>query len=234
MCASPFCFNFFLSRHFEKKMQDCIDAFGGQAVGHELNDDASSWIVLVRKYHPSTPIEFDAAWNSRPATSPIGSIMGKQVAFPRRSMAYGRDYSFAGQTAESLPFDSLPKLCADYRSRMPLIDAHSLNGSLLNWYDSETGDYIGPHSDNEAGLVVSAPIVSITWTSPPTHFRRFRLTPKQGSKGHQLVIDLSDGDLIIMGGECQKTHKHEIMKTRKRSLAESSGRRINQTDRAFS
>jgi hypothetical protein len=41
-------------------------------------------------------------------------------------------------------------------------------------------------------------------------------------------IDLGDGDLLVMGGTCQKTHKHELPRT-----ARLCGRRINATFRCF-
>ena len=40
------------------------------------------------------------------------------------------------------------------------------------------------------------------------------------------ALTISDGDLVIMGGTCQKTHKHEIMKLRKK---DKHGDRINFT-----
>ena len=43
-------------------------------------------------------------------------------------------------------------------------------------------------------------------------------------------MHVKNGDLIVMGGECQRTHKHEIMKLRSR---DPRGRRVNLTLRAF-
>ena len=48
------------------------------------------------------------------------------------------------------------------------------------------------------------------------------------------VVTLRNGDLVVMGGTCQRTHKHEVMQVLKRSpLEEQSGRRINLTFRWF-
>ena len=44
----------------------------------------------------------------------------------------------------------------------------------------------------------------------------------------KLDLEVGDGDLIVMGGDCQKTHKHEVPKTR-----QLVGRRINATFRTF-
>lgn len=44
----------------------------------------------------------------------------------------------------------------------------------------------------------------------------------------KLDLQVGDGDLIVMGGDCQKTHKHEVPKT-----SQLVGRRINATFRTF-
>uniref|UniRef100_A0A7S4B649 Fe2OG dioxygenase domain-containing protein n=1 Tax=Chrysotila carterae TaxID=13221 RepID=A0A7S4B649_CHRCT len=76
------------------------------------------------------------------------------------------------------------------------------------------------------------------------HWRRFRVTAKKNvtdavvPKGGGwfdsggATLKLHDGDLLVMGGECQRTHKHEIMKPGK-DPAENYGQRINVTFRAF-
>ena len=113
--------------------------------------------------------------------------------------------------------------------------------------------YIGPHSDDETQLAAGAPIFSISWGAT----RRFRLLPRRktasnrdqkavsddyGSTGStdacgasgrpaapvKLDLEVANGDLVVMGGDCQKTHKHEVPKTR-----QLVGRRINATFRTF-
>lgn len=44
----------------------------------------------------------------------------------------------------------------------------------------------------------------------------------------KLDLEVGDGDLVVMGGDCQKTHKHEVPKTN-----QLVGRRINATFRTF-
>jgi hypothetical protein len=108
-----------------------------------------------------------------------------------------------------------------------------LNGVLINWYDASDGDYIGPHSDDESTLEEGAPIVSITYCSNDEHYRRFRFRPKKGHDGKTEIVKLRNGDVLTMGGTCQKTHKHEIMPARKADALENTGRRINVTLRRF-
>ena len=168
-------------------------------------------------------------------------MFGREIAFPRRCKAYGQDYSFTGQVANAAPLAQSHALVQEVVSAANSVDELSQhNGLLLNYYDAAKGEYIGPHSDDEGDLVWGAPILSLSWCTRG-HYRRFRLTTKPGVKDAPLpswgglkpgIMHVKNGDLIVMGGECQRTHKHEIMKSTK-ALPESSGRRINLTLRAF-
>ena len=46
------------------------------------------------------------------------------------------------------------------------------------------------------------------------------------------MVRLGDGDLLVMGGESQSTHKHELLRPG-RAPEEKTGRRINLTFRVF-
>ncbi len=78
------------------------------------------------------------------------------------------------------------------------------NGCLQNWYLPE--DTIGLHADDERDLQAQYPIVSLTWGT-----RRFILKPRDKSL-EKVEVYLEDGDLLLMGGRCQKTHRHEVPK----------------------
>ena len=47
------------------------------------------------------------------------------------------------------------------------------------------------------------------------------------------TVVLGDGDLLVMGGDLQTTHVHEVMKARSKEASEQHGRRINITVRSF-
>jgi alkylated DNA repair dioxygenase AlkB len=101
------------------------------------------------------------------------------------------------------------------------------NSCLVNWYKPE--HTIGLHSDDEPEMdTLTYPIISLSLGGP----RRFVLKSKQQSKSkqsnqnqrqrqeqqnqqqnHEFI--LKDGDLFIMGGNCQKEYKHEVPKIRK-------------------
>ncbi|KAG7365901.1 2(OG)-Fe(II) oxygenase superfamily protein [Nitzschia inconspicua] len=101
------------------------------------------------------------------------------------------------------------------------------NCCLINWYQPE--HHIGLHSDDEAKMDLSVPILSLSWGGP----RRFLLRPKPTLQQHALSpvheILLKDGDLLIMGGKCQEEFKHEVPRIRKRDVI--AGNRISWTIR---
>lgn len=194
-----------------------------------LTPDKASWFSIAGNCHPVAAEEFEEMWAAAPEERATGVMFGKPVTFPRRTRAYGRDYTFAGQTSEAANVASAPA-----RDRHEHWMHHQqLNGVLVNWHDASDGDCVGPHSDNESALEKGAPIVSITFCSNDEHYRRFRFRPKKGHDGRTEIIKLRNGDVLTMGGTCQQTHKHEIMPVRKTHPREYTGRRINVTLRRF-
>ena len=101
---------------------------------------------------------------------------------------------------------------------------------IINWYMN--GDhYIGPHSDNEKGLVSNSSIYSITLG--PDCVREFIIenkktskTSKTSSSSFKDTIKLRHHDVLIMGGTMQKHYKHSIPKSKR-----VQGPRINITFR---
>jgi len=61
---------------------------------------------------------------------------------------------------------------------------------------------------------------------------RFLFRSKETNPKETTEIYLENGDLLIMGGKCQDTHKHEIPKLRITKDPPTSNR-INWTIRAF-
>ena len=114
--------------------------------------------------------EFERLWALAPPQKPTSIVCGHY--FPRYTAAYGNDYTFSGQTAIAQDAPSAP----GYEHYTHWMMNAGLNGILVNWYNAAQRDYIGPHSDDEINLCENTPIVSITFCSNDTHYRRFRLT----------------------------------------------------------
>lgn len=117
--------------------------------------------------------------------------------------------------------------------------SHPYNGCLQNWYTQD--DTIGLHADDEKSMRTQYPIFSLSWGGPRRFLFRPKVTKKKSSNNTSKkqqpalgVVDLliEDGDLLLMGGTCQQTHKHEVPKVRN-TKDPPSANRINWTVRAF-
>jgi len=127
-----------------------------------ITRDGQSWVVLVRRFAPTTSSEFDALWAQHPANQPKGKWWGKETTFPRWVQAYGHDYAFTGHVAKHVPFSGrVGALLEEVQKFDP-----RLNAALLNYYDASLDHRIGPHSDNVDTLVPDSPIASLSVCSP--------------------------------------------------------------------
>ena len=220
---------------------------------HPLTTDGRSWLLHAAGWWPLPEADFAQAWAEHPPQRPTGVIFGKPVVFHRYTQAYGVDYAYTGQVARARPLDAAPPPLAEVlRTLRAVAPLAEYNSALVNWYETDMlqqpksmPDYMGAHSDDERGLRAGYPIVSLSWCAPAGHARRFRLKPKAhvadglvppewrgDGRVEGAVRALGDGDLVVMGGECQRTHTHELLKPG-RSAAEKAGRRINLPFRAF-
>ena len=84
----------------------------------------------------------------------------------------------------------------------------------LAWY-RDGRDSVAMHGDR-IGRRIADTIVAILSLGAP---RRFLLKPAAGGRSHR--FDLGGGDLLVMGGACQRTWRHGIPKVR------SAGPRIS-------
>jgi len=209
------------------------------SIHHLCGGGMRSWVVHFREYWPLDGPTLDALWASHPDEFDTMRIMGREVAIPRWQKMFGSvHYKFSGYASLPEPMESQEQ-CLEFQSRVSEalgLRDETYNGCLVNWYDGSRDHYIGPHKDDEKSMVRGMPIFSMSWGET----RRFRLKldakrarPPGGDLAdavESLVLELAHGDLVVMGGDCQTTHKHEIMKLRK---DDPRGRRVNLTLRAF-
>jgi len=223
-----------------------------------LTSDGKSWYILAKAWMlPTSKHAFDREWALHPKDRHRLQVYGRSVLEKRWSQSWGVSYSYSGATNPARPVAEstvLPRLLdltndlvldkEDDRSKKPY------NGCLQNWYTPE--DSIGLHADDEKSISKDYPIFSLSWGGP----RRFLFRKKQPktAKGtnnsndnsaaitrirsipadeEKYVVELwlEDGDLLVMGGTCQETHKHEVPTLRKKDPPSSN--RINYTIRAF-
>ena len=170
-------------------------------------DGERSWVDVFRAL-PLTPSEVrggvvPAATHS---TMLPGNVMGRGGQFPRFTKAYGEDTRARGAIILSLPLESVPAA-----SSHSFVEGKGHGGALINYCDASSGDFIGPHSDDERRDPPRATSI-LPHLGDGGALPRFRLTPKKRKgrgRGARLVLDLSDGDVVVMGGDCQATHKRD-------------------------
>jgi len=80
----------------------------------------------------------------------------------------------------------------------------------MNWY-RDNNDSTGWHSDRPMNKLerVSIPVLSLGAT------RRFAIRPASG--GPSVMLNVRGGDLIVMGGRCQRDYQHMVPKERTRA-----------------
>jgi alkylated DNA repair dioxygenase AlkB len=183
-----------------------------------------SWIAMIKNYWKPNKEEFLKTWNEHPIDYKSIQIGGKFVKLPRWQQAYGISYKYSGITSEAVePTGLIIEMMKKLNELMNTI--YQFNMCLCNWYAPE--HYIGPHSDDVRQLVPGSPIGSISWGCT----RTFVLTPiNKETENSKLSIQLQDGDFILMGGNCQQSHKHEILKLKS---GDDQKNRINFTFRCF-
>lgn len=96
----------------------------------------------------------------------------------------------------------------------PMVDALSeryevrLDQLSAGWY--RTGeDSVAPHGDRIARDRHHAIVATVSLGGA----RRFLVKSKSGGASHS--FSLGHGDLVVMGGTCQRTHEHGVPKARK-------------------
>lgn len=198
---------------------------------------ADSWVAYFPKFYKPSAEEFAEAWMQHPSNFKTIKMFGKDTLIPRYQQSYGRSYSYSGSVSESISATSLiVRLQERLNALIAGVDASlQFNMCLCNWYEPQ--HYIGPHSDDTRQFAHPfAPIASLSWG----YARTFVLTPAvKGGKGEKSDNSfgrkeylLQSGDLVVMGGACQTTHKHEVLKLKKSEQIEGRNR-INFTFRCF-
>jgi alkylated DNA repair dioxygenase AlkB len=162
-------------------------------------------------------------WELHPEKRATVRIVGRRVQTPRWQKAYGRDYRFAGGTAEA---EEVPPLLEPYLAWARGQVNPLLNGLLVNWYDGSAGHYIGPHHDDPHDLVPGSPVVTISLGEE----RVFRFTlPRPGPAPRKREVLVGPGSVVVIPWDTNGVWKHSVPR-----LARYRGKRVSITARAFS
>jgi len=199
-----------------------------------LTEDGESWYIHVQSYKPTPDaMTFKSQWDLHPEDFHALKLGGKTVYQSRWSQSWGVSYAYSGSVSSARDYKHHPdgqmvksliqEVNEIVQGLFPCKDPY--NGCLQNWYLPE--HKIGFHSDDETDMKKGYPIFSLSWGGP----RRFLFRPKENRRDVRELL-LEDGDLLVMGGTCQQTHKHEVPKVRV-TIDPVATERINWTIRAF-
>lgn len=179
---------------------------------------------------------FEQLWSLHPVEKGRVKRCGKEIETPRWQQAYDQAYRFSGMDHEAVPLPAMLQKHLQWANTLPQLKPYGgaqFNATLVNWYQ-DGSHYIGPHSDDEKQMLTKngeSLVLSLSFGQE----RVLRLKPKDKTrKGQceQLDLKMSNNSALLMGGLCQRTHKHQVPKVGGRKGAKM-GRRINVTFRLF-
>lgn len=131
----------------------------------------------------------------------------------RMVCSLGRSYPYSGHITYGHSFTLYPPL----KLLMDKINEElgtNYNSVLLNWYPE--GEYvgIGAHKDDERSLVSGQPVTSVSLGASCI----FELKDAyKGEPTEHLKVELKDGDVFVMGANCQRYYYHSIGYTKMES-----------------
>ena len=121
----------------------------------------------------------------------------------RKEITMGKDYVFSGELHKSVAWNEhVRKLMIRINETLDV----DMNSAYLNYYKGGN-DSLGYHTDKEAQVDhVNQPVISISYGADRTFWF------KDVKSGFEIPVLLQDGDLCIMGNNCQNMYQHCIKK----------------------
>ena len=124
----------------------------------------------------------------------------------RMVCSLGSDYGYSGHVTKGNSFDLYPPL----KELMDKLNAEldtNFNSVLINYYPK--GEYVGinAHQDDEQELIKGQPVVSVSLGASCI----FELKDVyKGKPNEHIKVELKDGDIFVMGNDCQQFYYHSI------------------------
>jgi alkylated DNA repair dioxygenase AlkB len=152
------------------------------------------------------------------------TLYGKTHPIPRLQAFYGDEGLKYAYSNIKLTANIWTPTLKEILTIVSLEAGENFNCVLINKY-RDGNDYAAWHSDDEPELGKNPVIASVSLGAE----RSFHLKHKTDKGVEQVKINLEDGSLLIMKGQCQHQWKHQLAKT-----AKKIGPRINLTFRKIS
>jgi len=177
----------------------------------ELGDGA--WVDVARSWLPAADDVFDVLRDTVPWRTEKRQMYDRMVDVPRLVYTYmiGEElpHQLLTDAREALSAHYLPELGEPFRTAGCCYYRDGRDS--VAWH----GDTIGKGSTHDT-------MVAIVSIGDP---RRLHLRPRGG--GPSISIEMGHGDLVVMGGSCQRTWEHAVPKVA------SAGPRISVQFRPF-
>ncbi|MEM7250341.1 MAG: alpha-ketoglutarate-dependent dioxygenase AlkB [Pseudomonadota bacterium] len=154
--------------------------------------DATAWVDYLPNWLDGADVVFDGLIQSTEWRHQQRRMYERVVDVPR----------LVGTPAPNSEYGPLLTAMADSLSARY---SQSLTSISLALY-RDGSDSVAPHGD-KIGRRLPNPVIAIVSVGAP---RRFTLKPKGGGAGHR--FSLGWGDLLVMGGSCQRTWLHGVPK----------------------
>lgn len=149
-----------------------------------------AWLDYAPMWLSGHQALFDAVAARAPWSQPVVQMYDRQVLTPRLVARFEPDLH-----------EAIPPLVEVLSERYGI----QLDQVSAGFY--RTGDdSVAPHGDRVARERPHATVATISLGGA----RRFLIRPKVG--GPSAVFSLGHGDLVVMGGACQRTHEHGVPK----------------------
>jgi alkylated DNA repair dioxygenase AlkB len=178
-------------------------------------DHAPGWIPVGEAADLLAILRQELAWEQREIV-----LFGRPVLQPRLiAWAGALPYRYSGQT---LPPRAPTPTVAALVERVNQTLAASFNHVLANRY-RDGQDSMGMHADAEPELGPDPVVATLSFGAP----RRMIIAARDGHAADKIELLLGAGDLLVMGGTCQRWFRHGI--PRQRARDEVVGERISLT-----
>jgi len=194
----------------------------------DLGEGSDDGTFIVKTKIPSKYIDnaYELLSKEFPQEKYTLNMAGREVLAPRLMVGFSVRYNFniVTEDVREIKESAVLQGIIDWANRIfkSFLNGHEFNSALLNHYRNGE-EYIGYHSDNTQRLYKHSPVFTLTLSANPEgEQRKFYL--KNIKNSHVSKIDCEHGQVLIMGGKCQETHKHSVPKISGKRAPDVPGR----------
>ena len=159
---------------------------------NRLQLDATAWLDYCPMWLSGDEDLFDALVDGAEWSQPVVRMYDREVLTPRLVASI-----------DPTIHEIVPQIVASLSSRYGI----NMDQVSAAWY-RDGNDSVAYHGDRIARERPRSIVATVSLGGA----RRFLVRPREGGETHS--FSLGHGDLVVMGGSCQRTWEHAIPKTR--------------------